>query len=183
MPACSPASFVSKWGRNDRYFLLSVSVLDHPAIINWWYWWPLGVIPANIERPSAPTPPSTLAATPAAPSAPLAATSAYHPSLSPSPLPPPPAATMCNPSCAVANAAKVAQQIHEDCAFALALTTPLPPSPTKSEEAQSNTLIAPSSPSAGFQLVPCFDLLFLVFLVAPVPYYYMPYPPTGPGTM
>ncbi|KAJ7768871.1 hypothetical protein B0H16DRAFT_1882045 [Mycena metata] len=38
-------------------------------------------------------------------------------------------------------------------------------------------------PDVILWLVPCFDLLFLVFLVAPVPYYHMPYPPTGPGTM
>ncbi|KAJ7720203.1 hypothetical protein B0H16DRAFT_1700027 [Mycena metata] len=158
MPACSPALFVS-------------NVLDHPAITNWWYWWPLGVIPANTEQASAPTPLSTLAATPAAPSAPLAALrwcwqlQRYHLSLLPAPLLPPPAATvrvakskcvavvaepMAGAPSAAANAAKVVQQIHEDRAFALA--TPLPPSPTKSEEAQYSALIAPSSLSAGFQV-------------------------------
>ncbi|KAJ7764769.1 hypothetical protein B0H16DRAFT_428859 [Mycena metata] len=52
---------------------------------------------------------------------------------------------------AAANAVKVAKQIREDHAFALALATPLPSSPTPSEEVQYNALVAPSSPSAGFQ--------------------------------
>ncbi|KAJ7725928.1 hypothetical protein B0H16DRAFT_1894925 [Mycena metata] len=137
--------------------VISYCVLDHPAITNWWYWWPHGVIPAHTEQASAPTPPSTLAATPAAPSAPLAATPAV-PSVSVAATTP---ATTCSnavvaepmagaPS-AAANAAKVVQQIREDRAFALARATPLPPSPTKSEEAQNNALIAPSSLSAGLQ--------------------------------
>ncbi|KAJ7695557.1 hypothetical protein B0H16DRAFT_1904052 [Mycena metata] len=181
------SSFVCvKVGPEKGVISCCVSVLDHPAIGNWWYWWPIGVIPANTERASAPTPPSTLAATPAAPSAPLVTTpavpstslaaatpattcsnvvraisphaSANIPSLTPTadlPFLAPMIALLCAYSDvtpgAAANAAKVAKQIREDHAFALALATPLPSSPTPSEEVQYNALVAPSSPSARFQ--------------------------------
>ncbi|KAJ7030975.1 hypothetical protein C8F04DRAFT_1263251 [Mycena alexandri] len=164
---------------------------------NWWYWWPLGVVPANVERASSPTAPSTLAATPAAPPAPLVATPSV-PSTSVAAATP--ATTCSNGPCrkikvnrlfvraisplasadipllaptadipflapmiallraysdvipgAAVNAAKVAKQIREDHDFALALATPLPSSPTPSEEVQYNALVAPSSPSARLQ--------------------------------
>ncbi|KAJ7744913.1 hypothetical protein B0H16DRAFT_1857110 [Mycena metata] len=205
------SSFVCvKVGPKDCYFLLSVSVLDHPAIINWWYWWPLGVIPANIEQLSAPTPPSTLAATPAAPSAPLAATPAYHLSLSPvSVAVATPATTcsnvnrsctrqMCNPSCAAANAAKVAQQFVK--------TVPsLSPSPNPYLRPQQKVKrrnpmllsLRPRRRPVFKRHVPArrrpslpprarsrrHPLACPLLRLAPVPYYYMPYPPTGPGTM